>query len=103
MYVRCAEKMPPGKNASQKICLLGNILSSIITLQVHITTSEASSFFDLSLIVANACPKFTVFYPFCLAVQRYVSFSSKVLLVLLTLLAGCSSLVSIMTGVVFFL
>ena len=41
----------------------------------------------------------SVFYSFCLAVQRYVSFSSKVLLVLLTLLAGCSSLVSIMTGV----
>ena len=79
------------------------VLSSIITLQVHITTSEASSFFDLSLIVANACQKFTVFDRFCLAVQRYVSFSSKVLLVLLTLLAGCSSLVSIMTGVVFFL
>ena len=93
--------VPPRKNASwifcdqEKYLLRKKVLSSIMTLQVHITTSEASSFFHLSVIVANACQKLTVFYTFCLAVQRYVSFSCKVLLVLLAVLAGCSSLASI--------
>ena len=71
--------MPPEYFVTRKKCLLRKkVLSSIIILQVHITTSEAFSFFHLSLIVANVCQKFTVFYPFCLAVERYLSFSCKV-------------------------
>ena len=94
-YFVTRKKMPPRKKI---LLLLVKMLyfkylqsklqcttpQSITTLQVHITTSEAFSFFHLSLIVANACQKFTVCWPFCLAVKRYLSFSFKVLLVLLT-------------------
>ena len=78
---------------------------SITRLQAHITTSEAFLFYHLSLIqwpmpVKNSP---TVFCPFSLAMQRYLSASCKVLLVLLTLLAGCSPLASIITVVVFLL
>ena len=71
-------------------------LSLIIMLSSHYHHHKSKTFsqltqcpftgtlllFHLSLIVANACQKFTVFSPFCLAVKKYVRFSYKVLLVL---------------------
>ena len=47
---------------------------SITTLQVHITTSEAFSFFHSSLIVANACQKFSLLaiLPSCEKVLKFL-------------------------------
>ena len=47
---------------------------SLTTLQVHITTSEAFLFFHSSLIVTNACQKFSLLHilPSCAKVLKFL-------------------------------